>query len=88
MIQSDINNGVEIRDIPCLRYAREISDFPYLQYWTSPNSITGKYGNCVRKHSFCYKVGSILDSYFKFWNQFLGSLATYRCFTNDPLDSY
>jgi hypothetical protein len=32
-------------------------------------------------------VSSILDSYFKFWNRFLGSLATHGCFANDPLDS-
>jgi hypothetical protein len=66
IIRSDINDSVEIYDIPCLRYTREISNFPHLQYWTSPNSIAGKYGDCVRKHGFCYKVGSILDSYFKF----------------------
>jgi hypothetical protein len=86
-IRSDINDGVEIRDIPCLRCAGEVSDFPHLQCWTSPNSIAGKCGDCVRKHGFCYEVSSILESYFKSWNRSLGSLATHECFANDPLDS-
>jgi hypothetical protein len=80
-IRSDINDGVEIRDIPCLRCARDISEFLHLQYWTSPNSVAGKCGDCVHKHGFCYNVS------FKSWNQSLGSLATYKYFANDPLDS-
>jgi hypothetical protein len=82
-IRSEINDGVEIRDIPCLRCAGEISEFPHLQCWTSPNSIAGKCGDCVRKHGFCYEV----CSHFQIRNQFLGSLATPGCFANDPLDS-
>jgi hypothetical protein len=60
--RSDIPPGVEHREFPCLKCSGEVANFPDLICWDNPASVSGKCGDCVRKHGNCFPVITFLGS--------------------------
>lgn len=59
-LRSEIPDFAEHRDFPCLKCAGEIFHFPDLVCWDTPNSVSGKCGDCTRKHGYCFPVSSVI----------------------------